>query len=177
MKRAAPLLALCLLALPLQAQQKARDVVKWQAFESTQVRFKAEFPAAPLVRKGKLRTEIGDVVSIKHTADSADATYDVTVNEYPKEGIARLTPAKLLDAVRDGLVFQSKGELVHDRPVTMGKVAAREEEIIGKDGTLYRIRLLLVGNRLYQLTAMAKPPALPDDLRFFRSFQLTGTGR
>jgi hypothetical protein len=56
----------------------------------------------------------------------------------------------------------------------MGKVAVRDLEIVGVDGMRYRIRLLLVENRLYQLTALARPPARPDEDRFLGSFQLTG---
>ena len=157
---------------PLQAQVK--DTAKWQAFESAAGRYKVAFPAAPVMKQGKLRTEIGVVVSTRHTADGADATYDVTYNDYPKDGIARLSAATLLETVRDGLVFQAKGHLASDRPITLGKVPGRELEIMGEDGMLYRIRLLLAGIRLYQLTAMARPPARPEEKKFFDSFQLTG---
>lgn len=156
----------------LQAQ--GRDTAGWQTFEIPAGRYKAAFPAEPVMQRGKLRTEIGDVVSTRHTADSADATYDVTYNDYPKDGVARLSPGKLLDTVRDGLVYQSKGKLVSEKPFTLGKLTGREHEIAGEDGMRYRIRLLLVANRLYQLTAMARPPARPDVQKFFSSFQLTG---
>ena len=156
----------------LQAQP--RDAASWRTFESVPGRYKAAFPAAPVMKQGKLRTEIGEVISTRHTADSADATYDITYNDYPKDGIARLSPAKLIDTARDGLVYQSKGRLVSEKPFTLGKFAGREHEIAGEDGMHYRIRLLLVANRLYQITAMARPPARPDEQKFFNSFQLTG---
>lgn len=177
---AAAVMALSIASLhfpaPLQAQtqSKARDTKKWQTFESVQGRYKVAFPAAPEMKQGKLRTDIGMVTSTRHTADSADATYDVTYNDYPKDGIARLSAAKLIDAARDGLVYQSKGTLAVEKPFTLGKLAGREHEIVGEDGMRYQIRLLLVGNRLYQLTAMARPPARPDEQKFFSSFQLTG---
>ena len=157
---------------PLQAQTP--DTTKWQTFESAPGRYKVAFPGTPVMKHGKLRTDIGEVVSTRHTADSADATYDVTYNDYPKDGIARLSAEKLIDAARDGLVYQSKGTLAVEKPFTQGKLAGREHEIVGEDGMRYRIRLLLVGNRLYQLTAMARPPARPDERKFFSSFQLTG---
>lgn len=161
-------------SLHAQELAQARKPASWQTFEIPAGGFKAAFPATPVMQRGKLRTEIGEIVSIRHTADSADATYDVTYNDYPKDGVARLSPGKLIDTVRDGLVYQSKGKLVSDRPFTLGKLAGREHEIAGEDGTRYRIRLLVVANRLYQLTAMARPPARPEEKRFFNSFQLTG---
>jgi hypothetical protein len=173
MKRIGLFLIYCLFALPLQAQ-----TLKWQAFESAQGRFKAMFPGAPVVKHGKLRTEIGDVVTTQHSAgDLSGATYDITYNDYPRDGIAKLNSAKLLDTVRDGLVYQAKGKVVSEKPFTVGKVAGREQEIQGADGTRYRIRLLLVGNRIYQLTVMARPPDKAEEQRFFNSFQLTGTAR
>jgi hypothetical protein len=151
---------------------QAQSAIEWRTFESSAGKFKAAFPAAPTMKRGRLRTEIGEIVSTRHSADSADATYDLTYNDYPRDAIARASAAKLVDAARDGLVYQSKGELVSEKPFTLGNRAGREIEISGADGMRYRIRLLLVENRLYQLTAMAKPPARPEEQKFFSSFQL-----
>jgi hypothetical protein len=165
-------------AWPVQAQTHDSATVRWQIFESAAGKFNVAFPGTPITTRATVRTEIGNVESVRHTAgDGADGTYDVTYNDYPKAGIARLSPAKLLDAARDGLVFQAKGRLVSEQPITVGKIAGREQEIVADDGMRYRIRLLLVENRLYQLTAMARPPARPDEQRFFGSFQLTGVIR
>lgn len=155
----------------LQAQPGAQ----WQSYHSEEGRFKVAFPGAPVTKRGKIRTDGGDVLATWHTAgDGDEATYDVRYSDYPAKIMAKLTPAKLLDAARDGLVAQSKGKLASEKPFGMGKVAGSNLEIVGEDGTRYRIRLLLVENRLYQLTAMARPPTRPDEDRFFRSFQLTG---
>jgi len=174
MRTLALVLAIAGLLFSCFLQAQGRDKASWQTFEIAAGRYKAAFPAEPVMQRGKLRTEIGEVVSTRHTADSTDATYDVTYNDYPRDGIARLSPEKLLATVRDGLVYQSKGKLLSDKPFTQGKLAGREHEIEGEDGMRYRIRLLLVANRLYQLTAMARPPARPDEKKFFGSFQLTG---
>jgi len=156
---------------PLQAQSAAG----WQRFESAEGRFKVDFPGKPVIKRGRLRIETGDIPSAWHTAgDGAEATYDVRYSDYPGTVMAKLTPAMLLEAARDGLLAQSRGQLVSEKSVGMGKVAVRDLEIVGADGMRYRFRLLLVDNRLYQLTAMAQPPARPDEERFFRSFQLTG---
>ena len=159
------------LSAPLQAQTSAN----WRVFESREGKFKVAFPGAPMVKRGKFPTDIGHFVhSARHTAGDADATYDVRYNDYPTSTTSKLTPAKMLEAMRDGLVAESKGELGWDKPYMLGKFAGRDQEIIGGDGTRYRIRLLLVDNRLYQLTVMARPPARGDEDRFFGSFQLMG---
>ena len=163
--------ALVLAAGPLRAQ----TVAGWRSFESAAGRFEVAFPGNPVTRRGKLRTDAGEVPSTAHSAgDEAGATYDVRYSDYPKAIMARLTPAKLLDAASDGLVAQSKGRLASEKPFAMASFAGRDQEIVGEDGTRYRVRLLLVENRLYQLTAMARPPARADEDRFFGSFQLMG---
>jgi len=167
--RIGTLLVVCLLALPLRAQTP-----DWQTFESARGGFRVAFPAAPIVKRGKQRTEIGDILTTRYSAgDGAEAVYDLTYNDYPRQGIAKLSADRLMDAVLDGLVYQSKGKLVSEKPFAAGNFTGREHDIEGQDGMRYRIRLLLVGNRLYQLTAMARPPARADERKFFNSFQLT----
>jgi hypothetical protein len=161
-------------ALSAEAPPAGPVAPSWQTFDFAPGRYQVSFPSPPVMQQGKLRSEIGEIVSTRHTADSVDATYDVTYNDYPEDRISRLPPEKLLDTVRDGLIYQSKGRLVSEKPFRLGKLEGREHEIAGEDGTHYRIRLLLVSNRLYQLTAMARPPALADSRKFFGSFRLTG---
>jgi len=156
---------------PLQAQTSAN----WRLFESREGRFKVAFPGAPVVKRGKFPTDIGHYVnSARHTAGDADATYDVRYNDYPASTTSKLTPAKMLEAMRDGLVAESKGDLGWEKPYSLGKFAGRDLEIVGGDGTRYRIRLLLVENRLYQLTVMTRPPARGTEEKFFGSFNLVG---
>jgi hypothetical protein len=150
----------------------------WRPYQSDAGRFKVEFPVAPLRKEGRRRTESGEVGWVRFTAtDSAEATYDVTYNDYPESVVAKLSQAKLLGAAKDGLVYQSKGHLAGERPFRMGKVSGSDLEIAGGDGMHYLVRMFLVGNRLYQLTAMARPPAKPEIDRFFSSFQLTSPAR
>lgn len=170
--------ALVLAGLQAAGPLRAQSAASWRSFESAAGRFEIAFPGDPVTKRGRFRTDAGDVPSTWHTAgDGAEATYDVRYSDYPKAIMAKLTPAMLLDAARDGLVAQSKGRLESEKPFGMGKVAGLDQVIIGEDGMRYRIRLMLVDNRLYQLTAMARPPARADEERFLGSFQLTGFAR
>lgn len=160
-----------------QATPSSRETatVRWQIFESASGKFKVVFPGAPIRKQTRVRTEIGDVVSTRHSAgDGAGTTYDVTYDDYAKAGIARLSPAKLLNAVRDGFVHKAKGRLVSEKPFTVDGIPGSELEILANNGMWYRTRLLLVENRLYQLTAIVRPPTRSDEQKFFDSFQLTG---
>src|SRR5258706_7259956 len=170
--------ALLAAGLPPAGLLRAQLAAPWRDYQSEEGRFKVSFPGEPVTKRGKLRTESGELPSTWHTAgDGVDATYDVRYTDYPGAVTGRLTPAKMLAAARDGLIAQSKGRLESDNPVGMGKVAGRDLQITGEDGMHYRFRLLLVEHRLYQLTAMARPPARADEDRFFASFQLIGFPR
>jgi hypothetical protein len=155
--------------------QQPPRAFRWQPFQSRDGGFSVQFPGKPEVSRRTIRTDAGDVISVRHTAgDGAHATYDVTINDYPRDSVGRLTPGRMIDAARDGLVFQSKGRLVSQKAAAVGKVQGRDHEIEGADGMRYHVRLLAVGSRVYQITAMAQPPAQPETQRFFDSFRLTG---
>jgi hypothetical protein len=147
----------------------------WRKFESKRGTFSVMFPDVPIETTKKLRTEIGNVASTRFTVVAGTSvTYDVMYNDYPKAGIAKVNPQLLLDAARDGLLNQTKGRLVSDKHIVLGAVPGRDQEILGADGTRYWARLVLAGNRMYQLMAIARPPATADTQTFFDSFQLLG---
>ena len=155
--------------------QRNKDASRWRKFESSHGTFAVMFPGIPIETKRTIRTEMGNVASTRFTmVDGTSVTYDVMYNDYPKAGIIKVNPQKLLDAARDGLVNQTKGRLVAEKRITVGGVTGRDEEILGPDGTRYWARLVLVRNRLYQLMAIAQPPAQADTQAFFDSFQLLG---
>ena len=167
------LLQLALLPAIAQTSAPTRQTVRWQVFESAAGKFRVVFPEAPTTSAGKMRTDIGEVLSTRHTAwDGGGTTYDVRINEYPKAGIDRLTAEKLLDAARDGLIYRANGKLESEKAITWEKLPGRDQVIVAENGMRYRVRLLLLGSRLYQLTAMARAPNLADEQRFIDSFQL-----
>lgn len=158
-----------------EVSPRNKDAARWRKFESKHGTFKVMFPGIPIETRNTIRTEMGNVASTRFTmVDGSSVTYDVMYNDYPKGGIAKVNPQHLLDAARDGLVYQTKGRLVAEKRITLGAVPGRDQEILGADGTRYWARLVLAGNRLYQLMAIARPPAQADAQTFFDSFQLLG---
>ena len=152
-----------------------KDAARWRKFESKHGTFKVMFPGIPIETRSTIRTDMGNVASTRFTmVEGTSVTYDVMYNDYPKAGVIKVNPQKLLDAARDGLVYQTKGQLVTEKRITLGAVPGRDQEILGADGTRYWARLVLVENRLYQLMAVARPPAQADTRTFFDSFQLLG---
>ena len=147
----------------------------WGEFQIPAGQFRVLMPAAPKTSKRTIRTDIGAVASTRYTAtDAANVTYDVLLNDYPKAGVSKANPQKLLDSARDGLMYQTKGRMMSDKRITLANFPGRDLEIMGSEGTHYRARLIWVENRLYQVMAVTPGKPLPDANVFFDSFQITG---
>lgn len=132
-------------------------------------------PGPPKTTRQTIRTDIGNVASTRYTVtDAANVTYDVLFNDYPKAELGKASPHKLLDGARDGLLYQSKGRLVAEKPILLDGLHGRDQEILGPDGTHYRVRLVWAETRLYQLMAVTPGPPRPEANLFFDSFRITG---
>lgn len=172
-----PLFAGACLGLTIGLAGAAQPVPPgWREFSLPAGRFSVLMPGTPKTTRRTIRTEIGDVAATRYTTtDAANVTYDVLLNDYPKAGIARANTQKLLDSVRDGLVYQTQGRLVSEKPITLANFPGRDQEIAGANGTHYRVRLVWAGTRLYQIMAVTPGTPRPDANLFFDSFRISGT--
>jgi hypothetical protein len=167
--------ALLCLAVSPAASSSEPPPPGWREFALPAGRFSVLMPGAPKTTRRTIRTEIGDVAATRYTTtDAANVTYDVLLNDYPKAGIARANPHKLLDSVRDGLVYQTKGRVVSEKPITLANFPGRDQVIVGANGTHYRVRLVWAGTRLYQIMAVTPGEPRPESNIFFDSFRITG---
>lgn len=147
----------------------------WIKFEMPAARFKVLLPSPPKTSRRTIRTDIGNVAATRYTTtDAANVTYDVLLNDYPKAGVSKSNPQKLLEAVRDGLVFQTKGRTISNKEITLANFPGRDIEIMGGEGSHYRVRLVWVETRLYQIMAVTPGKPRPEANVFFDSFQITG---
>jgi len=169
------LTGLCLWLASGGAASQGTTPPGWKEVAIPAGRFKVLLPGAPKTHRQTIRTDIGKVVSTRYTVtDAANVTYDVLFNDYPETGVARTNPQKLLDGVRDGLVYQTKGRLVEDKRITLASFPGRDQIIMGGDGAHYRVRLVWAENRLYQIMAVSPGQPHPDANVFFDSFQIVG---
>jgi hypothetical protein len=148
----------------------------WREFGIPAGRFQVLMPGAPKTTRQTIRTDIGNVAATRYTVtDASNVTYDVLLNDYPPSGIAKATPQKLLEGARDGLMYQTQGRMMSDKPVTLDGFPGRDLEIMGANGSHYRARLVWVDSRLYQVMAVTPGPPLPASNIFFDSFRITGS--
>lgn len=165
---------LAIAAAPVAAPPQ--DVpVGWREFQIPAGRFKVLMPGTPKTTRRTIPTDIGKVAATRYTVtDAANVTYDVLLNDYPRAGVAKANPHKLLDSVRDGLMYQTKGRMVSERRITHANFPGRDLEILGAEDMHYRARLVWVETRLYQIMAVTPGKPRPDADVFFNSFQITG---
>jgi hypothetical protein len=80
---------------------------------------------------------------------------------------------QILTDAKSGGARAIDGQIVRDRPVTLGKVPGVEIEVVAKDFHA-RARYYLVGRMLYQVMSLAPTarPILADTDRFYKSFHL-----
>lgn len=105
--------------------------------------------------------------------------WGVSYTDYPAGIIDFIDPSASLEASVAGATALMKGELVSKAEITLDEYPGREFTVrVPSDGpdAIYRARLFLVGNRLYQIMVVVPKGEENDETvtRFLESFQLIG---
>ena len=144
-------------------------------YKSADGQYAVRFPGAPKVRKQPAKTAVGELTVTTATYATADGNvYLVSHTDYPTAVKPENHPA-LFDGVREGV--RGSGKLVGDvKELALGpdKSPAREF-VVDKGKQRVKIRVILRGERLYQVAAIgtADFAAGKDATLFFESFELT----
>jgi hypothetical protein len=148
---------------------------KLVVLRSKEGKFSVTLPDKPAEKKTKVKTAVGEVDAYLFSVDQKDrGAYLVTYNDYPAKSVGDGAD-KVLAGVIEANVKALKGKLASEEKITIGakKHPGREVriELPDKKG-LYRAKLYLVGDRLYQVVAFgpddfAKSKAVDDYLKSF----------
>jgi hypothetical protein len=143
----------------------------WQEFTWKEGQCKILLPGTPKVRTRTTGDTPFVMLSVEKKGEVFGVMYN-TIPALPEETEAR--KQLRLDVSRDLVLKATRGKLLVDRKLSLDGHPGREIQVEGKDG-LYRLRVFLVGDRLYQVQHFG-----PRDLvlskagdRFFESFQVT----
>lgn len=163
-------------AIGVAVAAQPKQLAEYRQFASSEGRYKVLFP-------GPVKTETTDVktasgATLKLTLDSVKVIegviFMVTYIDSPGD-VAKAPAGPRLEKVRDGNKG-ADGTVLHDKELTVGveKYPARDF-VIEKPATTIRNRVVIAGNRLYQVMLQG-----PKDLvtskdvdRFFDSFEVT----
>jgi len=127
--------------------------------------------------RAKTPTDAGEIEIITYLAEMPTVAYGVVCNDFPEEFMAKTDPNLLLKNGGKGFVDKLNGTLTGERLLSKGGIAGLEITMKGiqQEVELFgKARFYIVGNRLYQVAAMAEKGKenLPEIDYFLDSFKL-----
>ncbi len=146
-------------------------------FSTREGKFSVTVPEKPTEKTNKIKTAAGEIDAYLFVIDMKDRAYIVTYNDY-KPGTVDKDSDKVLAGVIKGNADSLKGKVVSEEKITIGKKKhpGREIRIEFGEKQIYRARVFLVGDRLYQVVALG-----PDEFtkskpveEYFKSFAIDG---
>jgi hypothetical protein len=129
------------------------DDREFAEFTSKEGKFTVLFPGKPKETKRTLQSPFGPVELNSFSVSPLQpvSTYVVIFSDYPAN-FEKKSDADFLDSSRDGSVKNSGGKLLSEKKLTLDKYPGRELLLEAPNqGGLFRQRIFIVGNRLYQL--------------------------
>lgn len=146
----------------------------WSEYRSVEGRYRIEMPGTPELETDPVEMLDREVPMIQAIVALPKATYLAAYMDFPSEVLRDLAPGKVLENARDGALDGSR--LLSDRVLTVAGSPAREYVIEQDRGVVLVMRILLVGERLYQMVVVTTAPGgaaeHPDTRRFIDSFAL-----
>jgi len=147
---------------------------KWKSFSSAEGKFSVWFPGVPDVTNVILTVSNVDFSEPCYFVwADAQTEYAVNYGDYPK-GLEKLKPEQQFDICQSG-VAGKVGKIVYQKDLKFGDYPARDFEFVagGKANYSGRIRLILTGERLYQIVVIfltGNPHPTDGDI-FLNSFR------
>jgi hypothetical protein len=162
----------------------------WQTFLSGDGGFTVAVPREPRESKQDVAGEGGSLKTVRYQVNAGPVVYIITYVDYPAATVKE--PKAVLDLTRDLAVESSKGKLLSEKRILLGRNPGREvqaeipieqprdpeddpakaapEPIPGR----LTCRIYLVRRRVYQVMAIYPRDDAPKDEieRFFKSFKL-----
>src|SRR5262245_47356704 len=171
------LISLAVMGLLLSTAVRADD--KWETFSSKDGKYSVSLPGKPTESDKKVESAAGELtIHMALPSPNNDLAYLVTYNDYPDAAIGGADKEAMLDGVRDGNLKSFGGKVASEKKINIGKDKFPGREILlekAGETTVYRARMYLVNNRLYQVVLVgAKDIATNKDTdKYLESFKLS----
>ncbi len=124
-----------------------------------------------------VETKLGELEYVMYKARSKYSQFLIAYTDYPPDYIDDSNPADLLVGAAKGAAANINGKLTKEESFLHNDIAVREVHVKGPNRVHMRCRVMLVGNRLYQVMALSNRRHVGDSKvdEVLESFQLTGT--
>jgi hypothetical protein len=158
------------------AAVRAED--KWETYSSKGGKYSVSLPGKPTESDKPIDSAAGEItIHMALLSPNNDLAYLVTYNDYPDAALAGTDKEGMLDGVRDGNLKSFGGKVASEKKMTIGKDKFPGREILlekAGETTVYRARMYLVNNRLYQVVIVAsKDVATSKDTdKYLESFKV-----
>ncbi len=155
------------------------ELEEFKAYNSKPGRFRVLFPGPPRKVSKKIDTAAGELEFIMYRAGSKEIGFVVGYVDYPKEMFENTNINKMLDGARDGAVKSVKGTLEDDKAFDFHGNLGREFKIKVSKKAITRARVIIIGNRLYQVMTVSESKKVLDEKspKFFDSFKVTDVNK
>jgi hypothetical protein len=124
--------------------------------------------------KQVVNTPLGPINIYFFEAKAKHHVFTVAFSDYPPSFIETNDTKTLLDGSRDGAVRNIQGQLLSETFIDFKGHSGRELRILGPQKIILKMRIYLVGNRLYQIMTVAEPDYVYDKIinTVFDSFKI-----
>ncbi len=147
---------------------------EWKNFSSQEGKFSVWFPGIPDITNVVTSVSKVDVLQPCYFIWNRQTEYAVGYGDWPKS-LEKLKPEQIFDIDQKG-VASDVGKIVYQKDTKFENYPVREFEYVVGGKVVYsgRVRLILVGDRLYQMIVIFLPvnQDLTDREIFFNSFQI-----
>ncbi len=139
-----------------------RDRTPLTRFSSNAGRFSMMLPPGVAREFDTVQTEFSTIEVTKYKVRSKFVQFLVSYFDYPRGYMERNEPAQILKNAAKGAVSNFEGKLLDERAFLHDNTAAREVKAKAGQGIYMRCRVLLIGNRMYQLMALSTRRHISD---------------
>lgn len=151
-----------------------QDEPSWKVYTYKNGGFAAAFPKMPTESTQRVKSATGELKVHLYVAEgSGEVSYVVSWTDLPAKEARKGTEQKRLDFAQGGAVSSSRGKLRSSTKRTIDGHPGRELIIDGPGESSVRVRLYVVGRRLFQVLAVGPGSAASRQaLHFLDSFRL-----
>lgn len=137
--------------------------------------FTVMLPTGVSTETDAVETKLGNLEYVMYKARSKYVQFLVAYTDYPQSYIDETNPAELLSGAAKGAAANINGKLVKEESFLHNDIAVREIRVKGPRGVHMRCRVMLVGNRMYQVMALSNRRHIGDRKvdEVLQSFKLT----
>ena len=139
--------------------------------------FSVAFPAEPEVQIRPAHRS-HDIGRRRYVAQEPARAMIVAIDDYPDGELPQAADAGVYDKILRSRADDENAQLVSTRAARLSGRPCLEGMLVGTNGAVEEVRVLMVGDRLYQLTYVHPDGADPAgaDATFFGSFKITSVG-